>query len=49
MTSWIILGVAYVCAIGFFHILGGVGAAADAIERWGRSTAQRRRARSVSL
>jgi hypothetical protein len=48
MTSWIILGVAYVFAIGFFRILGGVGAAGDAIERWGRATAARRRSSSVS-
>jgi hypothetical protein len=38
----------YVLGIGFFRWLGGVAAAADAIQRWGRVTADRRRATSPS-
>jgi hypothetical protein len=46
--SWIVTGVLYVLGIGFFRWLGGIGAAADAFERWGRATAERRR-RPLSL
>jgi hypothetical protein len=43
MWGWVWIAVLYVLGIGFFRWLGGVGAAAEAIERWGRSTAERRR------
>jgi hypothetical protein len=43
MWGWIWIVVLYVLGIGFFRWLGGIGAAADAIERWGRVTAERRR------
>jgi hypothetical protein len=35
--------VLYVLGLGFFRWLGGIGAAADAIERWGHAAAERRR------
>ncbi|HKI91837.1 MAG TPA: hypothetical protein VJ986_06020 [Gaiellaceae bacterium] len=44
--SWILIGVLYVLGMGFFRWLGGVAAAADAISRWGRSTARRQHAHS---
>jgi hypothetical protein len=43
MVSWIVIGVLYVFGIGFFHWLGGIAAASDAIASWGRSTAEKRR------
>jgi hypothetical protein len=48
MWSWIWIAALYVLGIGCFRWLGGVGAAADAISRWGRSTAERRRRTSSS-
>jgi hypothetical protein len=44
MWSWLLIGALYVLGIGFFRWLGGVGAAGDAISRWGRETAERKRA-----
>jgi hypothetical protein len=41
--GWVWIVALYVLGIGFFHWLGGIGAAGDAIERWGRATAERRR------
>jgi hypothetical protein len=43
MTSWIVVIVLYVLGMGFFHLLGGLGAAAEAFRRWGESTAARKR------
>ena len=43
MTGWIVTGVLYVLGIGIFRWLGGVAAAGDAIARWGRATAEKRR------
>jgi hypothetical protein len=43
MWGWIWVVVVYVLGIGFFRWLGGIGAAADAIQSWGRVTAARRR------
>ena len=48
MAGWILTVLAYVFAICFFRILGGVGAASDAIQEWGRTTARRRR-RAASI
>jgi hypothetical protein len=45
VTGWIVTGVLYVVGIGFFRWLGGVAAAGDAIARWGRATAEKRRRR----
>lgn len=38
MWSWIVIGVLYVFVIGGFRILGGIGAAADALRDWGRAS-----------
>ena len=43
MVSWIVIGLLYVLSISLFRWLGGVGAAGDAIARWGRATAEKRR------
>jgi hypothetical protein len=43
MWSWIVIGSLYVLGMSFFHWLGGIGAAADAISRWGHASAERRR------
>jgi hypothetical protein len=43
MMSWIWVPVLYVLAFGLFAWLGGISAAGDAIARWGRETAERRR------
>jgi hypothetical protein len=41
MWAWILILGGYAFSMFFFYILGGIGAAADAIQSWGRSTAQR--------
>jgi hypothetical protein len=43
MLSWFVVAALYVLGMGFFRWLGGIGAAADAIQRWGRSVGERRR------
>jgi hypothetical protein len=43
MWGWIGIAVLYVLGMGFFHWLGGIGAAAEAIQRWGHATAERKR------
>jgi hypothetical protein len=43
MTGWIVAWILYVLGIGFFRLLGGIGAAGEALRRWGESTAARRR------
>jgi hypothetical protein len=48
MWGWILIAFLYVLGIGFFHWLGGIGAAADAIQRWGHTAADRRRRNSAS-
>jgi len=40
--SWIGIGALYLFGIGFFRLLGGVGAANQALQRWGEATARRR-------
>jgi hypothetical protein len=42
MLRWIEIAVLYALGMGVFLWLGGISAAADAISRWGRSTAERR-------
>ncbi len=50
MWSWIVIGVLYVLGMGFFRWLGGIGAAATALQRWGHATGERRRkARSLGV
>jgi hypothetical protein len=39
MRDWIIIAVLYVLVLAFFHFLGGLGAAADAMRRWGKASA----------
>jgi hypothetical protein len=46
MFGWIWLILLYFASIGLFRWLGGIGAASDAIQRWGHDVAERRR-RSV--
>ena len=43
MLSWIWIPVLYVLAFGMLGWLGGIASAGDAITRWGRETAERRR------
>lgn len=39
MWDWIVIGVLYMLGVGFFRLLGGFGAAAEALQRWGRASA----------
>jgi hypothetical protein len=48
MFSWIGIGLLYLLGMGLFGWLGGISAAGDAISRWGRATAERRRAPASS-
>ena len=41
MWTWIIIVGGYAFSMFFFHILGGIGAASDAIQSWGRNSAER--------
>jgi hypothetical protein len=43
MISVIVIGALWVGNVLFLRWLGGVGAASDALARWGRSTAEKRR------
>ena len=47
MTTWIIIAVGYGAGMGFFHFLGGLGAAGRAFERWG-ATSYRLKTKPVS-
>jgi hypothetical protein len=47
MWGWVWIVVLYLVSIGLLRWLGGVSAAADAIQRWGHAAAERRR-RSIS-
>jgi hypothetical protein len=49
MWGWIWVVVLYVLGMSFYQWLGGLGAAADAIQRWGHATAERRRRTSSSI
>ena len=48
MLSWIWIPVLYVLGFGLFAWLGGISSAGDAISRWGRETAERRRCAATS-
>ena len=48
VEDWIIIVALYAFGAGFFHLLGGVDAASDAISEWGRSRAEQRRRRTES-
>jgi hypothetical protein len=43
MWSWLGIAVLYVLGMGLFRWLGGIGAAAGAIQRWGHVVGERRR------
>jgi hypothetical protein len=40
MWSWIVIGVLYVLVIGGYRMLGGIGAAAEALRTWGHASAR---------
>jgi hypothetical protein len=42
MVQWIVVVCLYLFVLFFFHLLGGLGAAGRAIERWGRESSIRR-------
>jgi hypothetical protein len=46
--GWVWIGALYVLAMSFFHWLGGIRAAGDAIKRWGQASGARRRRVSSS-
>ena len=46
MLEWIVIGILYAFGLLFFQLLGGIGAAGRAIERWGRESSLRRVERS---
>jgi hypothetical protein len=43
MWSWIGIAVLYLLGMSLLGWLGGIPAAGDALSRWGRATAERRR------
>jgi hypothetical protein len=47
MWQWILIIAVYLLSISLFRWLGGIGAAAEAIQRWGNTVGERRR-RSIS-
>jgi hypothetical protein len=46
MLDWIVIAVLYVAGIGFFHLIGGVESAGEALKQWGHAYAERKRAGS---
>jgi hypothetical protein len=46
VLEWILIGLGYAFGLLFFQLLGGIGAAGRAIERWGRESSVRRLERS---
>jgi hypothetical protein len=48
MWGWVLIVILYVAGMGFFYWLGGIGAAAEAIQQWGQAFAERRRRTSSS-
>lgn len=46
MLEWLVIGVLYAFGLLFFQLLGGIGAAGRAIERWGRESSIRSLERS---
>jgi hypothetical protein len=44
VLGWIVVLVLYAVGMGLFHILGGIRAAGEAIENWGRTNAGGREA-----
>jgi hypothetical protein len=46
MWSWVVIAVLYALGMGFFWLLGGLGGAADAFQKWGSRTGSTRSRRS---
>jgi hypothetical protein len=42
MWGWIAVLALYALGMGFFHLLGGLRAAGEALERWGRASSRAR-------
>lgn len=42
MWTWVLIVCGYAFSIFFFHIVGGINSAADAIQGWGRRSSERR-------
>jgi hypothetical protein len=42
-VDWILIAVLYLCGIGFFRLIGGLGSAEDGLRRWGAAYGERRR------
>lgn len=42
MLEWIVIVALYVLGMGLFHLLGGLGAAAEAFQKWGAASARKR-------
>ena len=38
MWGWLLVLVLYAVGMGLFHVLGGIRAAGEAIENWGRAS-----------
>ncbi len=43
MWNWIMVGSLYLLGMGIFSLLGGLGAAGEALQRWGESVAHHKR------
>jgi hypothetical protein len=46
MWSWLVVAVLYALGMGFFSLLGGLGGAAEAFQKWGSKTGSERSRRS---
>lgn len=46
--TWIGIALLYLLGMGLFGWLGGISSAGDALSRWGRATAERRRCEASS-
>jgi hypothetical protein len=40
--EWIVIIGLYALGMGLFHLLGGLGAAGEAFQKWGAATARKR-------
>jgi hypothetical protein len=48
MWSWIVIGGLYVVVVGGYRMLGGIGAAAEALRAWGHASSRGSHAPSAS-
>jgi hypothetical protein len=44
MSDWILVIALYLVGVGFFHLVGGLSSASEALQRWGASRGARHRA-----